>query len=118
MRTFIRSFRHALAGLLYALKTERNFQIEFVVAVVIFILMLIFPLTFPERALLVAMTAIVLSLELMNTSFERMLDMLKPHVHPYVKVIKDLVAGAVLIASLAAFIVGLLIFLPHLRGLF
>ena len=43
-----------------------------------------------------------------------MLDMMKPRVHPYVRVIKDLVAGSVLIAAIGALIAGLLIFLPYL----
>jgi diacylglycerol kinase len=43
-----------------------------------------------------------------------MLDMMKPRVHPYVRVIKDLVAGSVLISAFGAMIIGALIFLPYI----
>ena len=114
MRGLFKSFSHATRGIIYAFKEERNFQIEVIVAILVLFLMVLYPLTAIERSLLLVMIAFVLTMELLNTCFERMLDMLKPHVHPYVKVIKDLVAGAVLLASAFAFIVGLLIFLPFL----
>lgn len=114
MRKFFRSFRHALAGIVYAIREERNFYVEVAVALAIAFFAWYLPLSSDERAILAIVCSIVLALELVNTSFERMLDMMKPRVHPYVKVIKDLVAGSVLIAAGGALIAGLLIFLPHL----
>ncbi len=114
MRKFFRSFRHAFAGIAYAIREERNFHFEVAVAIAIGFFAWYLPLTSDERAILAIVCTIVLALELVNTSFERMLDMMKPRVHPYVKVIKDLVAGSVLIAAAGALIAGLLIFLPHL----
>ncbi len=114
MRKFFQSFYHAFAGISYAIREERNFHIEFAFALVVGFLAWYFPLTSDERSILVLVTVLVMSLELVNTSFERMLDMTKPRVHPYVRVIKDLVAGAVLISALGALIVGLLVFIPHI----
>lgn len=111
MKDFLKSFRHALHGLRYALREERNFQIEMVVALMVVALLFVFPLSALERAVVVAMTVLVLSLELLNTALERVLDMLKPQVHPYVRIIKDLVASAVLVAATGALAVGLLVFL-------
>ncbi len=113
MHKFFRSFRHAFAGIAYAVREERNFHIELAVALVVAFLAWHYPLSGNERATLAIVTVLVLSLELVNTSFERMLDMMKPRIHPYVRVIKDLVAGSVLIASVGAAIAGAVIFLPY-----
>lgn len=114
MHKLFRSFRHAFAGIAYAIREERNFHIEVAVAFVVAFFAWYFPLSSDERAILTIMTVLVLSLELVNTSFERMLDMMKPRVHPYVKAIKDLVAGSVLIAAIGALVIGVLIFFPHI----
>ncbi len=113
LHKFVRSVRHALAGVAYAMREERNFHIELAIAIGVAFLAWYFPLSSDERAILTLVTILVLSLELVNTSFERMLDMTKPRVHPYVRIIKDLVAGSVLMSAIGAVIIGALIFLPH-----
>ncbi|MFZ1626863.1 MAG: diacylglycerol kinase [Candidatus Moraniibacteriota bacterium] len=114
MHKFFRSFRHAFSGIVYALREERNFHTELTVALTVAFFAWYLPLSSDDRAILTLVTVLVLSLELVNTSFERMLDMMKPRVHPYVRVIKDLVAGAVLIATIGALIIGALIFFPYI----
>lgn len=116
-RTFNKSVTHALSGLRYAIREERNFQIELVIGVVVLMLTFLLPLTSVERSLMLFLIGTVLTLELFNTAFERMLDMLKPRIHPYVKVVKDIVAGAVLIGSITAATIGMIILLPYLREL-
>lgn len=116
-RSFKKSLSHAFAGLGYAFREERNFQIEFVIGVIVVMLSLLFPLSSVERSVMFLLIGTVLTLELFNTAFERLLDMLKPRIHPYVKVVKDMVAGAVLIGSLTSLIIGLIIFLPHIWSL-
>ncbi len=75
--------------------------------------MFLFPLTVTERALLLLTIGGVLTLELFNTAFERVMDMLKPRIHPYVRVVKDVVAGAVLIGAIVALSIGVMIFLSY-----
>ena len=113
-KNFSRSLRHALAGVRYAFREERNFQIELLLAIVALGLAFFFPLAASERTAIFLLIGFILSLELINTAFERLLDMLKPRVHPYVKVVKDVVAGSVLIGSVVALVVGIYIFLPYL----
>lgn len=112
MRSFLKSFRHAVSGIAYTFRSERNFQLEAGMALGVFWLMFVLPTTSIERAVLMLFIALVLAFEMLNTAFERTLDMLKPSVHPYVKVIKDLVAGAVLLISLLAVMAGLVILVP------
>lgn len=117
MRTFFGSLRHALRGVRYAFLRERNFQIELALAALAVGLSFALPLSQAERAAIFLVIALVLPMELLNTACERVMDMLKPGVHPYAKVVKDLAAGAVLIASLLAALVGAAVFLPHIATL-
>lgn len=118
MVRFMRSFRHAVRGIGSATVTERNFRIElaFVSAVTVFAFFV--PLSSAERATVLLTMGAVLAFELVNTSFERLLDMLQPEYHEGVKVIKDLAAGAVLVVSVFAALVGIAIFFPYLSRFF
>jgi undecaprenol kinase len=112
------SFSNAFRGLKYALTSERNFQIEFVVAVFIGTLILIFDIKSWEAVVLVAMIMWVLIVELTNTVVERVIDILKPRIHPYVRLIKDMMASVVLISAIFAAAVGVIIFYPYFVKLF
>ena len=109
----MKSFAYAARGFRYALRGEQNFQLEMLAAAVAIFGMYVFDVSSGERVALVLSIAVVLSLELVNTAVERMMDMLKPRVHPYVRVIKDVMAAAVLVASLGALAIGLIVFLPR-----
>lgn len=108
----LRSFSYAFRGIRHAWSHELSFRIQIVVAVLVIATMLVLPVSFFQRLLLVLMIAMVLVLEIFNTVVERIADILKPRVHPYVAAIKDLMAAAVLITSLAAAIIGLAILIP------
>lgn len=92
---------------------EQTFKIQVVAAILVLFLMFWFPLTALERAILILSIILVLSLELINSQIERILDFLQPNHHPKIKRIKDLSASAVLIASLGSIVIGLLILLPY-----
>lgn len=96
-----------------AFRTERSFRLQIAAAVVISAVMLVLPLAASERIILLLAIAAVLVLELLNSTVERMVDLLKPRLHEYVGDIKDLMAGAVFVASLFAALIGLLILWPH-----
>jgi diacylglycerol kinase len=114
MRSFIKSVVHALSGVRYTFGNERNFQLEAIVAIGVILLMMLLPVTLQEKTTLVMVIVSILVLELINTAVERVVDMLKPRVHPFARIAKDVMAAAVLIASLGAVCVGLIIFLPYL----
>lgn len=116
IRVFWGSMRHAASGIVFALVRERNFQIECGFALVALALASWLSLLPSEWALLLLVIGWVLTLELINTIIERILDIVKPNVHPYVRVVKDVAAGAVLIASFVSVLIGIFIFLPHFMG--
>lgn len=117
MQQFLRSLRHAVRGIVYAFRNEHNFQIEVIFAILILILTLVFQISPMEQSFLVIIICIVLSLELLNTAVERLVDMTKPRVHPYAKVVKDIMAGAVLVSSFFALLIGFIIFFPRIATL-
>lgn len=114
MKRLAKSVYHALRGIGYTLRYERNFQVECSIAFTVLFFMLLLPLSFLERAILLLVIAFVLVLEMMNTALERVMDILKPRVHPYVRIVKDVMAGAVLLSAFAATLIGLLIFWPYM----
>lgn len=113
-KKLINSFRYALQGLGCALKEQQSFRIQLMVALAVTFLMFYLPLLSLERAVLFIIIFLVLSLELVNSIFEKTIDILKPEIHPQIRKIKDMMAGVVLVASIGSVIVGLIIFLPYL----
>lgn len=79
----------------------------------VMLLTLWLPVSRFEIMILVLAIVLVLVLELINTAVERVMDILKPRVHPYARVVKDVTAGAVFVASFGAVILGVMIFSPY-----
>lgn len=108
------SFKNSFNGLKVAFFEEQSFKIQAITALVVFILMFSLPLHHIEKAILVLAVMFVLGLELLNSQIERALDTAQFDHNPKIKDIKDLSAGAVLVASVGALIIGLFIFIPYL----
>jgi diacylglycerol kinase len=58
--------------------------------------------------------AVVLGFEMLNTAVEKICNLVHPQHHPFVKIIKDVAAGAVLVAAIAAAVCGAVIFIPKI----
>ena len=114
-RNLLRSFRFACQGLIYTFKHERNMRIHSGCAMAALSVGGIMRFTGIEMAFLFFAIIIVLLLELVNTALELTLDYTHgSSLHPLVKVIKDIVAGGVLLASLNAVVVGGILFFRHI----
>lgn len=111
---FFRSVRHAMRGIFSVYRTEQNFRIQCVGGLVANTLALVLPLSWEQRLIILIVSASVLVLELLNSAIERLLDLLKPRLNEYAGEVKDVMAGAVLVASLSALIVGICIFWPYM----
>jgi undecaprenol kinase len=108
------SFKAAFHGLKLAL-SEQTFRILCFCGFVVIVFMFIFGLSFLEKMVVLFLITLILTLELINSQIEKILDFLQPNHDPKIEAIKDISAGAVLIASLGATIIGISIFLPHLE---
>lgn len=111
---FGKSLKYALRGLGYALSHEKNFQNQIAVSVLVIVAMLYLQVTRSEAVVLFLVILGVLVMELLNTVMERVVDILKPKVHPYARLIKDLMAASVLISSIFALVIGFIIFIPYI----
>lgn len=109
-----KSFSFALRGLKYVLLKEKNFQYELAVGIVVVAAMTYYETTRAETIVLVMVIMAVLIMEILNTIMERVVDILKPRIHPYARLIKDLMAASVLLTSILAVILGLIIFIPYI----
>lgn len=110
----IRAFRYALQGWSYVLRTQRNMWIHSLIAAVVFVVGLWLELSLQDWAVIVLTAALVFIAEFINTSIEAIVDLATQEHHPLAKVGKDVGAAAVLVAALAAVLVGLLILGPPL----
>ena len=110
----IAAFGHAFRGWWYVLNTQHNVWIHSIVALVVFILGLWLNLPARDWAVLILTIAMVFMAEFINTAIEAVVDLASPVHHPLGKVGKDVGAGAVLVAALAAILIGLLILGPPL----
>lgn len=115
LRRFKKSMRHAMDGLGWAFKHEKNFRIELFIGFIVIAFITFFDVKSWEAVLLLLMIMWVLIFELINTVVERVVDILKPRIHPYARLIKDLMAGVVLISATVSIVVGVLIFYPYLK---
>jgi len=114
---FKSSLKCAIRGLKYVLRNERNFRIELIVAIFVIFSSIIFRIKNWEFIVVIFLITWVLVTELMNTLVERVVDILEPRVHPFARLIKDIMAGVVLTSAIMSFLVGLFIFLPHIYNL-
>lgn len=108
----IQSFENAFYGLKVFLKTTHNSWIQIILALVVIWLGFVFDISQTEWMFLVLSIGFVLTAEAFNTALEFDIDLTSPEYHEFAKYTKDVAAGAVLIASITASIVGLIIFLP------
>ena len=114
LEQFKKSFSCAFRGLKYVIQHEKNFQNELAVSILVVAAMIFFHVTRAEMIVLFLVIAGVLAMELSNTVVERVVDILKPRVHPYARLIKDLMAAGVLMAALLSVVIGLIIFVPYI----
>lgn len=110
------SFIYAGRGILYVLRNERNARIHLVFAVLAFISGVLLGLTNAELAAVFFAILLVFLAEVINTAFEKTLDLIDRNHNPQIQIIKDMAAGAVLIAALGAIAVGVVTFTPYVLG--
>ncbi len=113
------SFRYAFSGIKYTLKNSRNFKIQFLFALLSLILASILKLDKSDYLIMLVTIFSVLTLEILNTSIESLVDLVvKKKFSNLAKISKDCSAGAVLLASINSVIIGLCLFIPKIKLLF
>ncbi len=109
-KRFIWSFRYASSGLKQAFVHEQNLKFHLLIAFLVITLSFVLKIPLYEKLILLLVIGVVIALEVVNTAIERVVDLVTKEYHPMARVAKDVSAGAVLIFSIFAVVIGLLIF--------
>lgn len=113
----LKSFVYAWEGIVSFFRWEHNAQIHLAITFLVLILSVTLGVNKWEAIAVVFSIAFVWVTEMINTAIEKTMDFISMERHPQIKLIKDIAAGTVLIAALAAVIVGSFIFIPKLTAL-
>lgn len=112
----VESFNCAIEGIVYVLKTQRNMRAHFGAAAVVIVLAIVLNLSRLEFLFIASAIFFVLFAEMLNTAIELTIDLVSELHHPLARLVKDIGAGAVMMASVNAIVVGYLIFVKHVEG--
>lgn len=114
----LKSFYYAFQGLKVAFKNEPHLRIHTTFAILALIVAVVLKLSYVEWLILAFTIFWVISLELLNTVIEALVDLVSPEIQPYAKIAKDVSAAVVLIAAILSIVVGTILFLPKILVLF
>jgi diacylglycerol kinase (ATP) len=106
----VESFNYAVEGIIHVLRTHRNMRIHFLASVTVLVLALVLGVSRLELIVLLLSVSFVLIAEMINSAIEAAIDVATSSFDPLAKLAKDIAAGAVLIASVNAVVVGYLVF--------
>lgn len=112
--TISKSFKHAYDGVVYTIIKERNMHIHLIVSVLVLFFGAFFSISYTEWLVCLVLIGLVLSLELLNTAIETVVDLITTDENKYAKTAKDVSAGAVLVSAIISAFIGLVIFLPKI----
>ncbi len=110
----LKSVKYAFLGMLRLIKTEASIQIQFVIAIIVTVAGFYYSISNTEWIMQCFAIGMVMSIEGLNTAVEEVANFIHPNHHPKIGIIKDIAAGAVFIASIAASIIGLIIYIPKI----
>jgi diacylglycerol kinase (ATP) len=116
MHRLIVSFRHALAGLDYLFRTQPNAYLHLAITLAVVVVGVWVRLPARDWAVIALTVGLVFAAEAFNTALEAAVDLVNLERHPLAQVAKDVGAGAVTLAAIAAVVVGALLLGPPLWG--
>ncbi|PKL91516.1 MAG: diacylglycerol kinase [Candidatus Goldiibacteriota bacterium HGW-Goldbacteria-1] len=115
---FIKSLGYAINGIIYAFKEQHNIVYMLIIGLIAIVSIFIFKISRIEAVIVIIICFAVIILEIFNTALEKLIDKLHPKQNIIIGIVKDMLAGAVLLASVMAVVVGIMIFLrPFLQVL-
>lgn len=111
---FWKSFKCAISGILYSVKTGRNLIIQLCFAFVAIIFGIFLKISKIEWAIIIFTILFVIFAEILNTAVETVVDLVTEEYNEKAKIAKDVAAGAVLISAINAIAMGLIIYLDKI----
>lgn len=116
MHPFLKSFIYAYKGIKVAL-SQRNMKVHILCALITMITANILNISLTEWCIILICIGNVLSLEIINTAIEALVDLVEPNQNPIAGKVKDLAAGAVLVFSIISAMIGIMIFGKYILDL-
>lgn len=113
----VSNFKNAFNGIFILIRYGKIFRVHLFIAIAVIIAGIMLKIEKGEWLIIILTIGVVLSAEAFNTSLEKLSDHISPEYHSAIKKVKDKAAAAVLLASIAAAIIGLIIFIPYLIAL-
>jgi diacylglycerol kinase (ATP) len=114
-RNYIEPFKVALNGIVFTFKTQRHMRFHLYVVFIVVLLGLFVNLPLREMLVLLFTISLVVVAEMFNSAIEAVVDLVSPSYNPMAKFAKDIAAGAVLVTTLIALVVGALLILGENR---
>lgn len=118
LRKWIQSTNHAIEGILHAAKTQRHMRYHFYTAILILITSFSIGISWSEVVVIITLSILVLSVEMLNSALETITDILFREYDERAKRIKDMAAGAVLITATGAAVIGFIILFEPVKNFF
>ncbi len=113
-KTFFSATKNALNGIIHAFKTEKNLRNDYIIGALVLFVSLFFDFTRTELVCLVLTIGFVIFAEMINSTVEYIVNLVKTEYDLNAKAAKDIAAGGVLIASLISVIVAYLLFVDKI----
>ena len=117
LHAIFKSFKHAVTGLLTALKFGRNIKVHCGVSLCVIAGGFYFDVSILEWLVLLIVMSQVMVVELLNSAIEFVVDLVTPEYHLFAKYAKDIAAGAVLLSASVAVVIGIIVFLPYILSI-
>ena len=114
-QTLTESINNAIEGLTYAFRTQRNLRIHVGLGILALVLSMFLGMNRLELLVLILTISFVIVVEMFNTVVELVINMIEDQVHPVARSAKDVAAGCVLLAAVAAICVGYLLFVDRFK---
>jgi diacylglycerol kinase len=114
MNKVLISFKYASRGIAYVFKTQRNFRIQLTILLLAGIIGFLMNISSIHWIMLFIISSLVLTLEIINTAIENIIDMFTDEYNEKAEKAKDAAAGAVLVASIFSVVIGSIIFLSYI----
>lgn len=114
----IKSIGYAFSGIRSCFQSEQNFRIHFTLATIALLFSIAFDISAIEWIAVCFCIVFVITMEMLNTAIEKLCDVVHKEIHPGIKKVKDIAAGAVLFSALFSLVTGCIIFLPKMISYF
>jgi len=112
LKNRIKSVGYAFRGAILLIRTEASIKVQVFLGLLVTALGFYFEISSMEWIVQILAIAIVLGIEGLNTAIEKLADFCQPEFDERIGFIKDVSAGAVMLVSVAAALVGLIIYIP------